>query len=248
MPNSTAPSSPPNPRPRNFEPVTAPHLKVLPAVDGTRAVVLVLHGGGEVGTGTVRGWSSPYLRMIPFARLAHRAGRAHGVEVCLLRNRVRGWNAPALDPVSDGRWALERIRDRHPDVPVALVGHSMGGRVSLRIADDDRVVGVCALAPWTTAKDWVDPVTGKTVVIAHGTLDATTTPESSSEFAKRAMEVCRLARFEISGEGHAMLRRPAVWNRIVRAFVADAFGLPAADPLLTGAWALPMHERLTISL
>lgn len=228
--------------------MTTPNLKVFPARGATRAVVLVLHGGREVGTDTVRGWSSPYLRMIPFARLAHRIGRAHGVEVCLLRNRVRGWNAPRLDPVSDGRWALERIRDRHPDAPVALVGHSMGGRVGLRIADDDRVVGVCALAPWTTAKDWVEPVAGKRVVIAHGTLDPTTTAESSYEFAKRAMEVSTLARFEIPAEGHAMLRGPAAWNRVVKAFVADAFGLPASDSLLSEAWALPMHDRLATTL
>ena len=88
-------------------------------------------------------------------------GVAHGVAVWLLCYRYRGWNRPDLDPVADARWALAEIRRAHPGVPVALVGHSMGGRVALRVADEPGVVAVCALAPWTTAKDHVDQLTGK---------------------------------------------------------------------------------------
>lgn len=219
---------------------------MLPARGTTKAVVLVLHGGGESGTDRVRGWSAPYLRMLPFARAVRRVGRPHGIEVCLLRNRMRGWNRPDLDPVRDGRWALDQIRQRHPDLPVALIGHSMGGRVALRIADDQRIAGVCALAPWTTAKDWVDPVTGRKVVIAHGTRDAVTSAASSNDYAKRAFDISTLARFELPREGHSMIRRARTWNRLVRAFVLDAFGLPHDDPLLTDAWRLPPSERLAI--
>ncbi|MGH3452222.1 MAG: alpha/beta hydrolase [Haloechinothrix sp.] len=224
------------------------HLAVLPARGAGKAVVLVLHGGQEFGTDRVSGWARPYLRMIPLAWAIHRVGRPHGIEVCRLRNRVRGWNAPKLDAVRDGRWALEQIKDRHPDLPIVLVGHSMGGRVALRIADDPSVIGVCALAPWTTEKDWVSPVEGVKVLIAHGTSDVVTRAESSYEFAKRAFEVGTLARVELRGEGHSMVRRPATWHRLVRAFVLDAFGFGPCDPLLADVWDLPPSERLAIAM
>ncbi|WP_075850536.1 alpha/beta fold hydrolase [Saccharomonospora sp. CUA-673] len=99
------------------------------------AAVLVLHGGAEHGLDPVPPWRAAYLRMVPFARaLVSTYGRL-GVDVHLLRNRVRGWNEPERQPVADARWALERIREVTPDVPLVLVGHSMGGRVALRVAD-----------------------------------------------------------------------------------------------------------------
>lgn len=211
-------------------------------------MVLVLHGGAEHGADRIRPWSGPYLRMVQFAASISLMARAQGVEVRVLRNRMRGWNQPELPPVQDARWALDRVREVHPDLPVALIGHSMGGRVSLRVADHPGVVGVCALAPWTTEKDWVEPVRGRKLVIAHGSGDTITTPESSLSFARRAAEVGPVLRYELPGEGHAMLRRPAVWNRIVRGFVADVFGLDRPDALPAGGWRLPSEDRLTVRL
>ncbi|MEU4247613.1 alpha/beta fold hydrolase [Amycolatopsis sp. NPDC026612] len=223
-----------------------------PAVSGwrprgrTEAVVLVLHGGAERGTGTVPPWKPAYLRMVPIARALHRAGRKDGVEVRLLRNRRYGWNAPAADPVDDARWALERIRADHPGLPVVLVGHSMGARVALRVADDPAVRGVCALAPWTPRGEPVDAVAGRSVLIVHGTRDRMTSPAESHAFAERATGVAaRVARFEITGEGHAMLRRARVWTRLTVAFTLE---LLAGDDggALRGAWAATGPERLRI--
>jgi alpha-beta hydrolase superfamily lysophospholipase len=184
--------------------------------------------------------------MVPIARALHRAGREDGVEVRLLRNRRYGWNDPVMDPLDDARWALERIRADHPGLPVVLVGHSMGARVALRVADDPAVRGVCALAPWTPRGEPVDAVAGRSVLIVHGTRDRTTSPVESHAFAERAEGVAaRVARFEIAGEGHAMLRRSSVWTRLAVAFTLDVLAGGAGDEL-RGAWAAEGPERLRI--
>ncbi|MEU8633698.1 alpha/beta fold hydrolase [Amycolatopsis sp. NPDC048633] len=223
-----------------------PAVSVWPARGRTEAVVLVLHGGTERSTGSVPPWKLAYLRMVPIARALHRAGRKDGVEVRLLRNRRYGWNAPVLDPVDDARWALERIRADHPGLAVVLVGHSMGARVALRVADDPAVRGVCALAPWTPRGEPVDAVAGRSVLIVHGTRDRMTSPAESHAFAERAEGVAaRVARFEIANEGHAMLRRSSVWTRLTIAFTLEVLAGDTADEL-RGAWAAPGPERLRI--
>jgi alpha-beta hydrolase superfamily lysophospholipase len=223
-----------------------PAVSVWRARGRTEAVVLVLHGGAERGTGSVPPWKPAYLRMVPIARALHRAGRGDGVEVRLLRNRRYGWNAPAMDPLDDARWALERIRTDHPGLPVVLVGHSMGARVALRVADDPAVRGVCALAPWTPRGEPVDAVAGRSVLIVHGTRDRMTSPAESHAFAERAEGVAaRVARFEIANEGHAMLRRSSVWTRLTIAFTLEVLAGGTGDEL-RGAWAAPGPERLRI--
>jgi alpha-beta hydrolase superfamily lysophospholipase len=223
-----------------------PAVSVWAARGRTRAVVLVLHGGAEHGTGPVQAWKPAYLRMVPIARALHRAGRKDGLEVRLLRNRRYGWNAPAEDPVDDARWALERLRADHPGLPVVLVGHSMGARVALRVADDPAVRGVCALAPWTPRGEPVEAVAGRSVLVVHGTRDRMTSPAESHAFAERAADVAaRVARFEIANEGHAMLRRPRVWTRLTVAFTLEL--LAGNDGgALRGAWAEPGPQRLRI--
>jgi dienelactone hydrolase len=210
-------------------------------------VVLVLHGGRERSDDPVRPWSLAYLRMVPLAKAIHRAGAGGGVEVRLMRNRVRGWNAPDPDPVRDARWALDRIRADRPGVPIILVGHSMGARVALRVADDPAVAGVCALAPWSPSGEPVDAVEGRAVLIVHGTHDRTTDPAGSYLFARRAEPgTARLARFEVGEEGHAMLCRAGVWTRLVCAFALDVSAGFPPDGTLTAAWTKSSAERLRI--
>ena len=45
-----------------------------------------------------------------------------------VRYRYRGWNGVDADPVADVRQALDELADLVGEVPVVLVGHSMGGR------------------------------------------------------------------------------------------------------------------------
>ena len=47
----------------------------------------------------------------------------------------------------DVAWALERVRGPHGEVPVALVGHSLGGRAAL-LAGGAPVRSAVALNPW----------------------------------------------------------------------------------------------------
>lgn len=230
--------------------MTMPDLRILPTKFAkTTAVVLVLHGGKERGHRRVRRYRLAYLRMVPFARAIHRVGGRDGIAVWSLRNRVEGWNEPELDPVRDARWALRRIHAEHPGVPIVVVGHSMGGRVVLRIADDPAVVAVCALAPWTERDEPVNAVAGRTVLIAHGDYDRITDPALSYRFAVRAKPVAeRIARFTVRGDGHAMLWRASTWTALVRGFVLAALGFEPMPPVIANAFQEPAPAGLDVGL
>lgn len=214
------------------------------ARSGVRAVVLVLHGGQETSKRPATRWYPAYWRMIPFARALR---RVPGLAVWQLCNTYRGWNAPDLDPVADARQALDELRRTHPDVPVALVGHSMGGRVGLRVADDPAVAGVCALAPWTPEGEPVAQLSGKTILIAHGDRDRTTDPALSYTYAERAKEVTdAVARFDVRGESHALLFRYREWTRLVRRFTLGLLGITDLDRDIADALAKPAPAGLRV--
>jgi pimeloyl-ACP methyl ester carboxylesterase len=195
-----------------------PRLVTNGPAAGARAVVLVLHGGRVTGTTAARRGAA-YARMVPFARGIRRAVRGRDVAVWSLLYRVRGWNEPAQDPVQDGRWALAEARRLHPGAPIVLVGHSMGGRVALRLAADEDVAGVCALAPWIEPGEPWRPVTAS-VLIAHGDEDRMTDPAASAAYATRI----GASFVPVPGETHALLRRPIFWQRLVTGFVTTVLG------------------------
>jgi dienelactone hydrolase len=165
------------------------------------------------------------VRMRPFARALHRRGRTKGVAVSMLAYRYRGWNGTAESPLVDARWALAELRDRHGELPVVLIGHSMGGRVALRAAGEPGVVGVVALAPWLTASDPVAQLEGKSALIAHGNLDFVTSPRASRRFAVRAQAAGANITYRlVQGDTHAMLMRPRLWHRLATRAVFDFLG------------------------
>ncbi|WP_249124279.1 alpha/beta hydrolase [Saccharopolyspora erythraea] len=183
-------------------------------------MVLVLHGGKIASHEPARGHHLAYLRMVPIARGIHRDNASAGAAVWSLRNRFRGWNEPVLDAVADARWALEELTARHPLAQIVLVGHSMGGRVALRVADAAGVTGVCALAPWIEDGEPAEQLADRSVLIVHGTADRVTSPAASAAFARRARAVTSAVRSEVvAGSGHAMLRRHGRWDRLVQHFV-----------------------------
>jgi alpha-beta hydrolase superfamily lysophospholipase len=195
-----------------------PQLATRGPATGARAVVLVLHGGRAAGEMPARRGAA-WARMVPFARGIAHATRGRDVAVWLLRYRVRGWNEPAQDPVTDGLWALDEARRLHPGAPIVLVGHSMGGRVALRLGGEPDVAGVCALAPWLEPGEPYQPVTGS-VLIAHGDQDRVTDPVASAAYAAQI----GASFVPVPGERHSLLRRPVFWQRLVTGFVTTVLG------------------------
>ena len=202
------------------------------------AVALLLHGGRDKSHAPTTPNQLTVRRMRPFARSIEAERRDHGLAVWILRYRMRGWNGDEMSTLPDARWALDQVRARHGDVPVVLVGHSLGGRTALRVAGDPSVRAVAALAPWLPAGEPVDQLADRTIMIAHGTLDSTTSPRGSLEYARRAREVTeRVCRVEVERERHAMLWRYRLWQPLTTNFVFGALGYSPMPPLVANALA-----------
>lgn len=177
----------------------------------------MLHGGAVHGTGRVD-WRSASLRRTSMMRDVLRPRmRQAGLSLWLLRHAVRGWNADhgsEPSPVPDARWAIDEAARAHPGRPVVLLGHSMGGRTAVHVADADPVVGVVALAPWLEPGDPVGTLAGRHFVAGHGSQDRITSARATRAYVERARDVAASARFvDLGPVGHYMLRRPAEWNR-----------------------------------
>lgn len=183
----------------------------------TRGIVLMLHGGkprslDPVGPRSASYWRTATMRSVLQPRL-HDAGLA----VWLLRYGVRGWNAsagPEPSPVPDARWALDQAAAEHPDVPVVLLGHSMGARTAIHVADHPSVAGVVGLAPWWEGGDPVRTLAGRHLVAGHGSRDRITSAGATRAYVRRARQVAASAEFVDLGRlGHYMLHRAEEWNR-----------------------------------
>lgn len=200
--------------------VATPHLSVHAADGPTRALALVLHGGRSTSTARVRAGQLAVARMRPFATSLRRAGSGSGLAVARLRYVVRGWNGAAQSPVGDVRWALGQLAERFPGVPVALVGHSMGGRAAFYAAGYETVRAVVGLAPWLEPGDPFAQLAGRRVLIAHGDLDRMTSPAASATYARSAARVAEsLSYVTVHRERHAMLRRASLWHELATGFV-----------------------------
>lgn len=188
-------------------------------VEDPRGLVLMLHGGRADGHAPVDERSASWRRSN--AMLTHIGGRVTdaGMSIWLLRYAVRGWNersGPTPSPVLDARWALEQVRREHPDrsaLPVVLLGHSMGARTAVAVADDPSVTGVVALAPWLPADEPCTSLRDRRLAAAHGSSDRITSAKQTAEFVRRAGDVAASAEFHSMGRvGHYMLRRISAWN------------------------------------
>jgi acetyl esterase/lipase len=198
--------------------------------------VLVLHGGSEHGRERTSPTQTSYLRMLDFYVSLRR--RSYSTAIYLLRFRVRGWNAAhgVPDPVSDARWALDELTRRHPGAPIALLGHSMGGRCAFAAAAHPAVVGVCGLAPWLPDAEPLPGRIGDTsYVIAHGTSDRMTSAPLSLAYAERLRAAGgHVARFELEGGRHSLLDRAGLWRRFA---VRTTLGLVGEAPMPAGVAA-----------
>ncbi|GAA1584397.1 MULTISPECIES: alpha/beta hydrolase [Kribbella] len=180
---------------------------------GATDLVLLAHGGEERSQAAPHLWRPALLRMWPFAAAARAA--APEAAIGFARYRFRGWNDVG-DPAVDLRTVLDEL----PFERVLLIGHSMGGRAVVAVGDHPRVAGVLALAPWLPSGEPLVALRPP-VTFVHGTDDTITDPAGTTAYATRLRASgVAVTTYALAGEGHAMLRRPHDWNRLVGEFVS----------------------------
>ncbi|WP_111766812.1 alpha/beta hydrolase [Nakamurella deserti] len=203
------------------------HLIGMHAAEGRTAepsaLCLVLHGGRSVSEAEVLAGHIAVLRMRPVARVLARA--LPSVAVYRLQLSIRGWNGSGAAPVRDARWAVRTLRALHPDVPIVLVGHSMGGRTVLRVADEPAVVGVVGLAPWLPADEPIAHLGAVAVRLVHGDRDRIVPEPSTRAVVARLLTAgVDVRRSVLPGTGHGMVRGWRRWNAEVVAAVTALLG------------------------
>lgn len=205
------------------------------------ALVLVLHGGGSrTASVAVSPTQLSVLRMVPVARRIARAGRSR-LAVFRLLNSYRGWDV-SHTPVQDVAWALAQLRSSiGSEVPVGLVGHSLGGRAALLSADQGSVACVVALNPWVYETDGtalsVPP--GRRLLVVHGDEDRVASPDRSAVVAQALRRTTDVGYVSVRGGKHAMLAHGSTFERITADFTTAVLlgdqPRPPVDAVLAGA-------------
>ncbi|MER5643480.1 alpha/beta hydrolase [Streptosporangium sp. NPDC002524] len=227
--------------------------------------VVVLHGGRARGHEPTAPTQPAVLRMIPFERAVRRAVRGRDVVVSRPRFRVRGWNGAEASPVADlhelvdglgvptvlighsmgARAALRMVG--HPLVvavaalaPWLPTGEPAGdlGVTRVLLAHGDRDTVTDPRATWAYAerlRHGSVPAHGTEVPGAGGL--ASREPGSGAGVpAFRRGAVGEVAAIEVAGEGHAMLRRAALWHRLAVEFTLLSLDGPSGAGPVTNAF------------
>ena len=209
--------------------MTDPLLTKYDAPGRPRAMILVLHGGKPRSREAIDGRSASWRRALWLQRDIARRAHESGVGVWLLRYRERGWNG-GTDRATDARWALDELRAAHGDVPVVLLGHSMGARVAVHVSDDPSVRGVVGLAPWWSAEDPVATLAGRTLRAAHGRRDRITSFRETARYVERAQAVAASAELRDMGSlGHDMITGSSRWHDVAIASSLEILGARVHD-------------------
>ncbi|GLX23196.1 alpha/beta fold hydrolase [Streptomyces lavendulae] len=178
------------------------------------AAVVLLHGGRAEDLRPPPLLNLPAWRMRFLAAALARTLSGRTVLITTLRYRRRGWNGPRADAARDATAALDRLHARHGDLPVVLIGHSMGGRAALRAAGHPCVRGVIALAPWCPPEEPVGHLAGREVYVLHDERDRVTSARQSWDFVRRARAAGASAvAVRMAAGGHTMLRAGRSWHR-----------------------------------
>jgi pimeloyl-ACP methyl ester carboxylesterase len=180
-----------------------------------RGTVLVLHGGAGRGEGVpVSPTQLSVLRMVPVAR---RIARSPDLAVFRLLNSQRGWGHDDT-PLADVRWALAEVREQYGELPVLLVGHSLGGRAALLAAREPGVVGAVVLNGYLLpGDDAIDPV-GRRLLFVHGTDDRIASYQGARAAAARLARRTDVEFLTVKGGRHAMLRHGRTFDRAAADF------------------------------
>jgi pimeloyl-ACP methyl ester carboxylesterase len=243
-------AQPPFPTPDADRPdPLSPALDQRAAHGETRGIALFCHGGTVSSLEPPKERALSLVRMRAVEQFVHRGGADQGIATAMIRYRVAGWNGEAADAFADVRWAIGQLREEHgSDVPIVLVGHSMGGRAALRAGGEPSVTAICALAPWTPPGEPVMHLRDQTVVILHGRGDRWVPAKLSADFAVRARRTgARVARFTIAG-GHSMVRRSHRWHTFAYDVVLAGTGIEPMRPDIMNALHQPTPEGLAVPL
>ena len=194
--------------------MTDPLLTKYDVPGEARAMILLLHGGKPRSHQAIDARSASWRRALWLQRDIAAGAHEAGVGLWLLRYRERGWNG-GTDRAADARWALDELRAAHGDVPVVLLGHSMGARTAVHVADDPSVRGVVGLAPWWSSEDPVATLDGRTLRAAHGRRDRITSFRETTRYVDRARSVADSVDLRDMGAlGHYMLTGSRRWHDV----------------------------------
>ncbi|MFG2973415.1 alpha/beta hydrolase [Streptomyces sp. NPDC048331] len=190
-------------------------------------VVLLLPGASRFSPGPVR----------PLARALARAGGAEGLVTHMV---VHGGDSAREE---QAEWAADEAVRRYGDVPVCLAGYDAGGVAALRAAGHGAVNSVVVIAPCLTEAartDSPEPVkqlSGRQVLIVHGTNDARSDPEASFRLAARAKKANRsTCRFEVHSDGHGLREHQPEVVALAVDFILGA--------VFTGRYSRPVTDAL----
>jgi pimeloyl-ACP methyl ester carboxylesterase len=208
--------------------------------------VVVAHGGQSVSTEPTTAYQLAVLRMIPLVAAIRHAVRGRGVVVRRPRFEVRGWNDANASPVRDLTRILDDLRAEFGPVPVVLVGHSMGARAALRAAGHPSVAAAAGLAPWLPPGEPVGQLTGRRILLAHGTADAVTSPADTWVYAERARALTSVTEIEVRTGEHTMLWRAPLWHGLAAGFTCLSLGLPAPSGAAAAAVANARPPQRTV--
>jgi predicted alpha/beta-hydrolase family hydrolase len=213
-----------------------------------RGAALILPGGAARSRG--RYWSFVDFGLRDLARRLVDRGEPDGLAVYLLRYRYRGWNGNRADTAVDTLWALGELERAHGGVPVALIGNSLGGRAAFWVAGEPHVASIAGIAPWLPNGDPVEQLAGRKVLIVHGSRDRSgASAERSLEYASRARSVVPdLARFEVVGDNHFLIRRAVDCWTVTTDFVVGTIGSGPLDPAISAAMTAPAPDGLRTPL
>lgn len=202
---------------------TGAEMRVTGATD-TCAVVCMNGGQAREVEGT---WSASVEWLV--RKLAPRLPELGFAEV---RYRVKSWKR--LDSCfEDARAAVEEVAAPR----TVLLGFSMGGAVSISIADEPTVEGVVGLAPWIPDELSVTGLRGKRLAVFHGALDRWLpgVPGVSARHSRKGFDRAR----ERGVEGRYVLIPGAFHGIALRRPSGGLLTLPRAE-----RWAELVEEEL----
>ncbi|MFA7766815.1 alpha/beta hydrolase [Streptomyces sp. NRRL S-448] len=206
------------------------------AVNG---VVLLLPGASRFSPGPMR----------PLARALARAGGAEGLVTHMV---IHGGDSAREEQAG---WAADEAVRRYGDVPVCLAGYDAGGLAALRAAGHGAVNAVVVIAPCleeAARADSPEPVkqlSGRQVLIVHGTNDARSDPEASFRLAARAKKANRsTCRFEVHSDGHGLREHQPEVVALAVDFILGAVSSGRYSRPVTDALAAPPPLGLRMPL